>query len=375
MKKSEIFHEIESAGMHCPGILTIAITGACNLACGHCWVGAGEDSSHGHLPLESVRRMVKEFAAIGGTGIRITGGEPLCHPHWLDIVRFSTAQGFETVALQTNAMLLTDEQLAILRELDFPGFSLQISLDGATAQAHDLVRGAGSYRQVLQKLTKLVQAGLGGKVSLFFTEMRHNLEEIPELLDVAASIGVGSVVTGAMVLCGRGGVTSSLAPANVGQYLRLLAQYDHDDHFRDLYAGIGTVAALEWRRGDAVRQESCTFLTNPYLTPSGRLYPCLLCHCDEFSVSGVFEHGLVAAFAAGVPLWSSLLRLSRSRAATLAQCQDCPGKSACAGGCMGRAWGSCGSLLAADDRCAVRRAVYEKYQVNSLKTAGEILSS
>jgi radical SAM protein with 4Fe4S-binding SPASM domain len=307
--------------------------------------------------------MVKEFAAIGGTGIRITGGEPLCHPHWLDIVRFSSAQGFETVTLQTNAMLLTDEHLAILCELDFPGFSLQISLDGATAQAHDLVRGEGSYRHVVQRVKKLVQAGLGGKVSLFFTEMRHNLEEIPELLDVAASIGVGSVVTGAIVLCGRAAVTSSLAPADVGQYLRLLARYDNDEHFRDLYARIGTVAALEWRRGDAVRQESCTFLENPYLTSSGRLYPCLLCHCDAFSVSGVLENGLAASFVDGVPLWSSLLRISRSRAATLAQCQTCPGASACAGGCMGRTWGSCGSLLAADDRCAVRRAVYEKYHV------------
>ena len=31
------------------------------------------------------------------------------------------------------------------------------------------------------------------------------------------------------------------------------------------------------------------------------------------------------------------------------------GLSACAGGCMGRAWGSRGDLQAADDRCAVRR--------------------
>jgi hypothetical protein len=37
---------------------------------------------------------------------------------------------------------------------------------------------------------------------------------------------------------------------------------------------------------------------------------------------------------------------------------NCPGRLVCGGGCMGRAWGSRGSLLAADDRCELRRTIY-----------------
>jgi len=118
------------------------------------------------------------------------------------------------------------------------------------------------------------------------------------------------------------------------------------------------VAALEWRSGDAPRQGCCSFIENPYLTPAGRLYPCLLCHADEYSVSGVFEKGLAAALAEGIPLWSALQQISCSRSAALPECRDCPGRLSCAGGCMGRAWGSCGNLLTADDRCGVRRAIY-----------------
>jgi radical SAM protein with 4Fe4S-binding SPASM domain len=303
---------------------------------------------------------VEEFAAIGGDGIRVTGGEPLCHPHWLEMVQHVRALGFRTVAIQTNAVLLRDEHIIALRELDFPGLSIQVSLDGVEPRTHDLVRGAGAFSGALQGITKLVRAGLAGRVSIFFTEMRHNLGEIPDLLALADGLGLGSVSSGSMVLCGRAAEASSIAPPGVEQYLGLLERYDRDPRFRELYGRIGSVAALEWRSGDAIRQGCCTFVENPYLTPAGRLYPCLLCHSDEFSVSGVFETGLVAALGAGIPLWSTLLRISHSRSEAIPECRDCPGERTCAGGCMGRAWGSCGDLLAADDRCGVRRAIYQR---------------
>jgi radical SAM protein with 4Fe4S-binding SPASM domain len=189
--------------------------------------------------------------------------------------------------------------------------------------------------------------------------MRHNLGEIPDVLDFADRLGIGSVATGSMVLCGRAAETSLVSPPEAEQYLGLLERYDSDEHFRELYRKIGTVAALEWRSGDAIRQGCCTFIENPYLTPSGRLYPCLLCHADDYSVSGVFEKGFAAALVEGIPLWSSLLQISCARADEITECKDCPGQLSCAGGCMGRAWGSCGSLQSADDRCQVRRKIYQ----------------
>lgn len=357
MTASRLLQQLDLAGLRPPRVLTLAITGACNLFCCHCWVRAGEMSSQPHVPLRNLRRLVEEFAAIGGEGIRITGGEPLCHPDWQDIVQLSRALGFKTVSLQTNAILLRDEHLATLRELDFPGLSIQVSLDGAAAATHDRVRGRSAFDSALQGISALVQGGLAGRVSIFLTEMRHNLADIPDLLELADRMGIGSVSSGTMVLCGRASESSLVAPPGVEQYLSLLERYERDSHFRELYRKIGKVAALEWRNSDSIRQDCCTFVENPYLTASGRLYPCLLCHTDEFSVTDVFEKGLAAALSEGTPLWSSLLRISRSRSDEILECRDCPVKPTCAGGCMGRAWGSCGNLLAADDRCGVRRVV------------------
>lgn len=360
MMSFETTEMLKRAGLRPPRTLTLAITGACNLACRHCWVEAGESSSAAHVPERTLRRLIEEFAALGGEGIRLTGGEPLCHPDWLGLLRFARALGLGGVSLQTNGMLFREEEVAALRELDFPGLSIQISLDGASAPTHDLVRGEGAFQAVLDGLRRLVRGGLAPRLTLFCTEMRHNLEEIPALLELAADLGIGSVVTGTLVLGGRAAEGSLVSPPTQDQYRRLLDRYDAEPRFRELYNNIGKVAVLEWRAAETPRAECCTFVENPYLTPTGRLYPCMLCHAEAFAVAGVFEKKLADAFAEGVPLWSALLQTSHSRADALAECRDCPGALVCAGGCMGRALGSCGDLRAADDRCETRRSIYRR---------------
>lgn len=356
---------LSRAGVRPPKTLTLAITGVCNLTCRHCWVEAGGSSAAAHVPERTLRRLMEEFVALGGEGIRFTGGEPLCHPAWLKLMQFGRSIGLCDVSIQTNGMLFDDDSVSVLRELEFPRLTIQVSLDGAVASTHDLVRGEGAFAGALAGVRLLVRGGLARHITVFFTEMRHNLDEIPALLDLADELGVGSVVTGSLVLCGRAAGDSLIVPADLDQYERLLRCYDADPRFRNLYDKIGNVAALEWRKEDTPRSECCTFVENPYLTPGGRLYPCVLCHTDDYSVAGVWGKNLAAAFAEGASLWSSLLQTSLCRVDAIAECRECPGRFACAGGCMGRAWGSRGDFLVPDDRCELRRNIYRQNSFNS----------
>ena len=359
MSESPLEQTLRLAGLRPPKTLTMAITGACNLTCSHCWVGAGGPGSARHVPSATLRRLIAEFAALGGGGLRLTGGEPLCHPDLLELLRFARSAGFGTLALQTNAMLFDDASVAALQELDFPGFTIQISFDGSRAATHDLVRGAGAFDGLLQGMRRLVGAGLGPRVSIFFTEMRHNLEEIPSLLALAEELGVSSVTTGTLVLCGRAAEESLVAAPEPAQYLRLLERFHADPEFRERYQKLARVPALEWSCNDTPCGESCTFVENPYLSAAGRLYPCLLCHADPYCVTGVMEKNLADAFAEGAPLWSQLLQASICRPDEIEKCRACAERLTCAGGCLGRAWGSCGDIMAPDDRCEMRRAVRE----------------
>lgn len=349
--------ELLRNGLSPPKTLTLAITSQCNLTCRHCWVDAAPSASAVHAPEKALRRLIGEFAACGGEGVRFTGGEPLCHPAWLDLIKFAQAVGLSKVALQTNAMLMTEKQVSALCELDFPELSLEISLDGATAEAHDLVRGKGAFEGVIAGIQHLIEGRLAPRITIAFTEMHHNLVEIPAVLELSDTWGVKAVVTGTLVQCGRADHTSLIKPPEPEQYLSLREQYATTPRFRELYQKMGTVAALEWSLGHTLREGCCTFIENPYLTPEGRLYPCLLCHTNDFSVTGVFNKSLAAVIMEGAPLWSDLKQISRRRAMAIPECRECLERVACAGGCMGRAWGSCGDLITTDDRCEVRRAM------------------
>ncbi len=355
MKKNEIEKQFRHEGLILPELLTIAITGECNLRCAHCWVDSGPDSSVSWVPKQDVQRVIDDFAALGGSAIRLTGGEPLLHPDWLELMRLAGAAGLQ-VLLQTNGMLFDDEDLQALRELRLADLNIQISFDGAKAATHDLVRGAGTFQQALKGVRSLVEHGFGANVSLFFTEMRHNLQELPDLFLLAEQLGIGSITSGSLVVCGRAGEEDVIAPPDPEQYPALLQRYAEDQKFQQLYAKFGCIAALEWC-GTKSSGTGCRFIRTPYLTAKGVLYPCLLCHADQYSVAGVFATGLPAALIEGISLWSSLQQVSRQRVAAIPECRECAFLQSCAGGCMGRAWGSFGDFLVAEDRCQQRHTV------------------
>lgn len=351
---------LQEQGLRPPKRLTLAITGACNLKCFHCWVDAGSSVSARHVSTSRLSRLIEEFASLGGEEICFTGGEPLCHPDWMRLMERALTYGFRTVSLQTNGTLLKDEDVRALAATELPGLSIQISLDGTTEPTHDMVRGQGAFAGAVRAVKALAQAGLARHISIFFTEMHHNLAEFPELLTFADSLNLGSVIAGGLVVCGRASEDFLISPPSVDQYVRLLEQYERDAHFRELYDKIGTMASLEWRRQGDSSSECCTFVDNIYITARGLLYPCVLCHVDDYAVSGLFEKSLAGAFIEGIPLWSALLQISRRRVDTIESCQTCSGRTACRAGCMGRAWGASGNLLAPDDRCSLRQRISQR---------------
>ncbi len=359
MSGTDLVERAARAGLRLPRALTIAITGACNLRCRHCWVEAGMPTSAGHAPAGEVLRLVDGFAALGVDTIWITGGEPLAHPEWPAILSHCCAQpSLRAVGLQTNGGLLDDARVARLRALPIEKLHIQVSLDGASPRTHDRVRSPGSFAETMAGTTRLVAAGLGGRTAIAFTEMRHNMEDVPELLELVDRLRLRGMVGGTLVQDGSA-ARNALQPPTPAQYRALLSLYHADARFRELYDRYGRCSAVEWWRGrSGARGDPCAFFHHPYVSAEGKMYPCSLCHADDFAVIRAFEKPLQAALGEAIPKWHQLLQLARSRPASLPECQDCAAKVHCAGGCMGRALATCGSLAAAEDRCELRKAVH-----------------
>jgi radical SAM protein with 4Fe4S-binding SPASM domain len=311
------------------------------------------------VPAAEVRRVVEEFLALGGEEICLTGGEPLTRPDWFELVSFISRQpSLRSLRLQTNAILLTRRDADALRFLSFEGLSFQISLEGGTPATHDKIRGEGAFAAALAGLDCLVESGFGPKITINFTEMGHNMVEIPGLLYLADWFGVKEVVGSTLVPHGRAS-GSPFQPPLPAQYTDLLERYRDDAEFRRLYDKLGRFSAIEWWLGrDQGTSDCCSFVETLSLTADGRLFPCALLHSEAFAAPGAFERPLSETIAKAVPLWSGLLEACRHRAETIETCRGWPAKGHCGGGCPARAFLVHGDLGCPEDRCDLRRAVF-----------------
>jgi radical SAM protein with 4Fe4S-binding SPASM domain len=95
-------------------------------------------------------------------------------PKLLEVAKIEC--GFDT-ALLTNGLLWTEARTAqIAPFVDY----VAVSLDGATADTHDRIRGAGAFERTLAALPRLNKAGL--RIVLSVTLMKSNLRDISENL-------------------------------------------------------------------------------------------------------------------------------------------------------------------------------------------------
>lgn len=356
----EVLDHITRAGLRLPRIVTLMITKGCNLRCRHCWPESCSHDVTPPVPTDTLRRLISEFVHLGVEEICLTGGEPFTHPDWFEILSFTCSQpGLKRVCLQTNGTLLTEVDIEALHSIGFKGLSVQVSLEGTTAQTHDRVRGSGSFERAFLGLKLLAEGGLGKQTLVAFTEMEHNFTELPRLLELLDALGIGRFVSGTLVKGGRAAGTSQLAPPTPSQYRELLSRYYFDAKFREQYKKLGNIAALEWLEGRSTpSSQGCVCIETPYVNADGQMYPCVMLPVDKFAAKDVFHRPLEEVIIQAVPLWSKLPELNRRRFVELEECKKCSGRLHCAGGCMGRAYAATGDPMSVEDRCALRKTVY-----------------
>ena len=350
----------EQARLSPPHHLTLAITNYCNLTCRHCWPECGPRKNVTGLDPVTARKTIRNFVRLGIEQLCLTGGEPLTHPNWFDILHFAAAQPeLRSISLQTNATILGQPEARQLAAIEHPEFEIQVSLEGATPETNDLVRGKGRFAAAWDGLLQLIDVGLGEQTSVAFTETEHNFAELPDLIIKLRELGIGGLVSGTLVLAKRA-ASNLLRLPTTQQYCDLLARYHQDEVFRLSYEAIGNVAALEWFKGrdnpDPTRCHCCQRL---YLDGLGQLFPCTMLPFSRYAVADAHHKSGEELAAQATALWAGLGELSRRRPHAIRQCRACAHVLHCAGGCMARATGPDDDFPGVEDRCALRKAVYE----------------
>ncbi len=350
--------KIKGAGLKLPETLTLMITDACNLSCPHCLLdckGAGGRSVKGAI----ISAVIDDFVSLGGKSLIITGGEPLLHPDWFQILSHADSTALTEVCLQVNGAILTDNELKKIGSLHSEKVLIQISLDGARAETNDLIRGRGSFDAAVNAIMLLIKEGFGKNIRIAFTEMKHNYPEIPEMLRLAESLGVEKFIAGTLIKAGRAKNAEWIRLPDRSQIRSLIELYESDREFKKLYDRIGSISAIEWYKGrDVPTDHVCNCISTPFINASGKMYPCVMNLDDDLAVGIVHEEGFNAVILKGVERWAHLPVLDKKRSEALEKCKTCAGRLHCRGGCIGRALAANGDAISVEDRCELRREIY-----------------
>ena len=355
-----IIKDITASGLKPPEMLTLMITRGCNLFCTHCLLECISADHASPVSKDNIERIIEDFHGLGGRDILLTGGEPLTHPDWKEILEFACLQpGFREVGLQTNAVLMDEEIIEHIISLPLEKLVLQISLDGARPETNDLIRGKGSFDATVKALNRLKEKGLADNIRIAFTEMRHNYDELPDIVNLVERLRLKGLVSGTLVKIGRSLKTDGIALPTRSQVRALIEKYKKDSSFRKIYERKGNISAIEWFKGrDTASSDVCNCIKTPFINAAGKMYPCVMYLNDDLSVDNVHERGLRETIYKGLPKWSSLPEISAQRSTALEKCKDCPGRAHCGGGCVGRAEAVNGTPMSVEDRCGMRREVY-----------------
>jgi len=85
------------------------ITRTCNLRCVHCYSDSNAVQYPGELDWEQMEGVVADLAVYQVPSLLLSGGEPMIHPRFFDLVDLATAAGLK-LTISTNGTLITPEK-------------------------------------------------------------------------------------------------------------------------------------------------------------------------------------------------------------------------------------------------------------------------
>lgn len=183
MSKSKdlFFHKIKSALIHKLHPLEtffIEIDSICNLSCKHCYIP--QIHKNKYLDIKEIQKVLdliyREFDSL--PGIAITGGEPLLHPQFKEIVSLLNTYPFAW-SLATNATLISPS--APLNGCT----AITISIDGKI-EDHTFLRGEKSnYLNVIRNIEQLLERNIP---NIYLTSTIHdeNVDSLPQVGEIVS---------------------------------------------------------------------------------------------------------------------------------------------------------------------------------------------
>ena len=254
----------------------------CNLKCGHCYINP---EAHGKTMLtrETLESWLKIFSTESqSSNVIFLGGEPTLHPDLPFAVKKAKELGYASITIDTNGYLFNDILHKISPdELDYISFSL----DGASRQTNDRIRGTGSYDKCTENMERAALQGF--RTSLIYTVSRDNMHELEQMIPFLERCRADRFFIQVIGLRGRA------ATDGAGEKGKQLSYKEWMRIVPDVAAEVAKLGiTVTWPKVFLRHDEpfECAGLVaeNYFVFPNGRVYQCPL--CEDFPLhSGIIR--------------------------------------------------------------------------------------
>lgn len=340
--------------MPTPRQVDIAITGRCNLACKYCFY-ADEMVARDDLTTERWLSFFDELGRLGVMTVCLTGGEVFTRRDIFELIDGVIANRMR-YSLLSNGTLITEktlEQFEIGKRrarLD----SIQISVDGSSAEVHDLSRPKG-FGRALRGLKLLKEAGY--PVTARVTINRYNVDDLENVARLLLEeVGLDSFSTNEAYACGatdrtEGDIilTSEQRKKAMEVLIRLSEKYDQRIQAqagplvfaRELQTIDEKIAIGKTSIPDRGTLSACGGVFNKLAVHhDGTIVPC---HLLSTVSLGIIGKDSLRDLWLNHPRMTALRQRREIPLSNLETCKDCKYQGFCTGGCPG------GALYAGDD--------------------------
>jgi len=168
------------------------VTFRCNSRCRNCDIWKRPKGKN-EVTTAQAKNILKQLADSNVLHVSFSGGEPFLRNDLLELVRFSNTLSMKT-SVNTNGWLIDNR---VAKEICQSGLdTIYISLDGASCDVHDYIRGvSGSFERTLKAVDQIMVERLDGKPKIFIntTINRNNVKDLTRIMKLSETRRVDGV--------------------------------------------------------------------------------------------------------------------------------------------------------------------------------------
>jgi radical SAM protein with 4Fe4S-binding SPASM domain len=336
--------------------ISLQVTEQCNLRCSHCYASAGENIYNQDLSTDQITNIIEKlvsFSDIDKCSFIITGGEPFLRNDILNIINFAIER-FKNVVVVTNGLLLSDNIIKELSKIE--NIALQVSLDGASQETHELIRGDNTYNPLINNIRKLIDHNIKVALSPICTEIFF--KEIDEYFKLAKNLKVSTVQLQPVQYIGRALVDKNIKRVDGAKLINKVVQYYFDENYSSLISnGLESISVIHVRNLNKLI--SCgTGHGTMYVGANGNIYSCPNMANNKYTIGNVLQDDIKDLYYTS-PIYKELRGLNINKDYD-ESCVNCEVKHFCGGGCRGVSVANNNNLYGKAIECSSLRSYFEE---------------